>query len=68
MAGPDKDDPEAWPAWLKTTEVAEILRVSRPTVRSMMQRGELTGRLVGRQWRIPASEVRRVLGLDESQR
>lgn len=56
------DAVDDWPAWLKTTEVAALLGTTRMTVRSMISRGELKGCIqVGREWRIPADELRRLI-------
>ena len=39
------------------TEVAKFLRVSRPTVYKLMERGEIRGKKVGRQWRFVRTEI-----------
>jgi excisionase family DNA binding protein len=47
-------------ALLTSSEVARILRVSRPTVRGMLQRRELEGFLCGRILRVTADSVERL--------
>ena len=37
---------------LNLDEVAEALRLSRPTVRDLLSRGIIPGQKLGRQWRI----------------
>lgn len=49
------------PTFLTPREVSEIFRVSVMTVHRMIARGEIEARRVGRQYRIPAESVRRVL-------
>jgi excisionase family DNA binding protein len=58
----DPRAPESWPELLKVSEVAELIRVSEPTVRSMIRRGELEGSKTGRSWRVRASSLRKLLG------
>jgi len=43
--------------WFTTREAAAILRVSTVAVRSMIRAGRMQAKRVGREWRIPASEV-----------
>lgn len=40
---------------LKAAEVAKRLNATPPTVRAMLERGELRGIKVGRSWRVPES-------------
>lgn len=40
---------------LKAADVAKRLNASPPTVRAMLERGELRGIKVGRAWRVPES-------------
>lgn len=44
---------------LTLKQVAAWLQVSERTVLRMMERGEISGRKVGRQWRFEESEVER---------
>ena len=46
---------------LTPAEVAEYLRISRRTVVRWVREGRLRAIRVGRQWRIPAEEVQRVV-------
>ena len=46
---------------LTPAEVAEYLRISRRTVVRWVREGRLRAVRVGRQWRIPAEEVQRVV-------
>lgn len=55
------DDAAEWPTYMTVPEVAEILRVSKMTVYRMVHRGDIEAIRVGRSFRIPAAEVRRVL-------
>lgn len=43
------------------TELASVLRVSPETVRRALRHGTISGIRVGRQWRIPDGEYRRLL-------
>lgn len=45
---------------MTTTEVAASLRVSVATVRRWLTNDDIHGVKVGRDWRIPASEVERI--------
>lgn len=49
------------PRYLTTQELADILSVRPKTVRAWIDRGELRAVKLHRQWRIPASEVDRIL-------
>lgn len=44
---------------LSLGEVADVLKVSIPTLKRHLYAGKLKGRKVGRQWRIEKEEVRR---------
>ena len=60
-----EDDP-----LLRVDEVAERLRVSEETVRRMLRAGRLRGVRLGSTkmgWRIPASELARLLGKSQSE-
>ena len=46
----------------RTTEVAEILNVSWSTVKRWVKEGKIKAIRVGHRWRIPESEVLRLLG------
>lgn len=46
--------------WLPT-ELASVLRVAPETVRRALRHGIISGIRVGRQWRIPDGEYRRLL-------
>ena len=48
--------------FLKTIEVAEVLRVSDETVRAMLRRGDLEGFRSGRSIRIKQESVERLVG------
>ncbi|MBT1279310.1 helix-turn-helix domain-containing protein [Thermoanaerobacter sp. CM-CNRG TB177] len=45
-------------------ELAELLKVSRETVYNWLRSGKLKGIKVVNFWRIPESELNRLLGLD----
>lgn len=45
---------------LTGTEVAEMLGVSSPTITKMRQRGLIRGRVVGKVWKYPKTEVIRL--------
>ena len=47
------------PELLTVAEAAVVLRMSAPTVRRALARGELTGLRVGRQWRIERDALTR---------
>ena len=49
------------PRLLTVSEVAETLRVSRKTLYRYLERGLIHGQKVGGEWRIPASELDRIL-------
>lgn len=44
-------------AYLTLAEVAEVLKLNPRTVRDLVRRRELTGRLVGRRWRFRREDV-----------
>ena len=50
---------------LRVSEVAKLLRVSEPTVRRMIDRGQLPIQHVGESIRVPQGEVERVLTTTE---
>jgi excisionase family DNA binding protein len=50
-------EPDTWPQLLSATEVAGLLLIDRQTVVSMIDRGELAGVKVGKQWRIAPEDV-----------
>ena len=47
---------------LPTTAVAERLHVTSQTIRNWIERGELQAKRIGRNYKIPVSEVERILG------
>jgi excisionase family DNA binding protein len=47
--------------FLKTDEVAKVFSVRPKTVRMWIDRGELRAVKLNRQWRVPASEISRLL-------
>jgi excisionase family DNA binding protein len=47
--------------FLKTDEVAKVFSVRPKTVRMWIGRGELRAVKLNRQWRVPASELSRLL-------
>ena len=49
---------------LTPREVGRQLHVCERTVRNMCERGAINGVQVGRQWRIPVAELRRLLGME----
>ena len=53
--------------YLTTREAADILRISTPTLLRWLKRGHIKGvrpNLIQTGWRIPESEVRRLMLLD----
>jgi excisionase family DNA binding protein len=46
--------------FMKLDETASLLRVNERTARRMIERGQLSATKVGRQWRIPRSEIQRL--------
>jgi excisionase family DNA binding protein len=50
--------------YLTASDVTRLLRIDKSTVYRMAEDGRLPGVKVGRQWRFPADEVQRVLGID----
>ena len=53
----DLHAPQTWPQLLSATEVAGLLLIDRQTVVLMIDRGELAGVKVGKQWRIAPEDV-----------
>lgn len=47
------------PELLTVAEAAVVLRMSAPTVRRALARGELTGLRIGRQWRVERDSLTR---------
>lgn len=47
--------------FLKTDDIARILSVRPKTVRMWIDRGEIRAVKLNRQWRVPVSEVNRLL-------
>lgn len=50
--------------YLTASDVTRLLRIDKSTVYRMAEDGRLPGVKVGRQWRFPADEMQRVLGID----
>ena len=50
-------DPSAPVPFLTLAEVADVLRLNVRTVRELVRRRELSGRLVGRRWRFRREDV-----------
>jgi excisionase family DNA binding protein len=50
-------EPHTWPQLLSATQVAALLLVDRQTVVAMIERGELAGSKIGKQWRIAPEDV-----------
>lgn len=50
----------------KVKEVAEMFRVSMQAVRNMISRGQLAAVKIGKDYRIPVSEVDRILNPQEN--
>jgi excisionase family DNA binding protein len=50
--------------YLTASDVTRLLRIDKSTVYRMAEDGRLPGIKVGRQWRFPADDVYRVLGID----
>lgn len=48
------------PELMTVTEVAKVLRMTSQAIRDMIRRGEISAARVGRQYRIPRSEVERI--------
>ena len=46
---------------LTPAEVAEALRITRQTVYSLIEAGDIEARRIGGQWRIPSTELDRML-------
>ncbi|HAA80520.1 MAG TPA: DNA-binding protein [Thermoanaerobacter sp.] len=49
-------------------EIAENLKVSRKTIYNWIQDGHLKAVKIGHFWRIPESELKRLLKLDEEEK
>lgn len=43
-------------------EVSKILRMTKYTIRKKLRLGEIRGIKVGRDWRIPKSEIQKLIG------
>ena len=52
------------PELMTVTEVAQVLRMSSQAIRDMIKRGEINAVRVGRQYRIPRSEVERITAME----
>lgn len=52
------------PELMTVTEVAQVLRMSSQAIRDMIKRGEINAVRVGRQYRIPRSEVERITAIE----
>lgn len=52
-------EPSSPVPFLTLQEVADVLRLNVRTVRELVRRRELTGRLVGRRWRFRREDVDR---------
>lgn len=52
--------------WYSVSEVAEILGVSKQTVREMLITKKLPGTKAGREWRILKKDVQSFLGISEN--
>ena len=52
------------PELMTVTEVAKALRMSSQAIRDMIKRGEINAVRVGRQYRIPRSEVERITTIE----
>lgn len=50
--------------YLTAADVTRLLRIDKSTVYRMAEDGRLSAVKVGRQWRFPADELERVLGID----
>lgn len=50
-------EPQTWPQLLSATQVAGLLLVDRQTVVAMIDRGELVGSKIGKQWRIAPEDI-----------
>ncbi|MBS6503324.1 MAG: helix-turn-helix domain-containing protein [Clostridium sp.] len=50
-------------AWYSVEEVAELLGVSKQTIRDKLSTKEIKGNKVGREWRILKKEVNSILGI-----
>ncbi len=54
------DTEKPMPELLTVTEVAKVLRVTSQAVRDMIRRGNIQAVRLGRQYRIPRSELDRI--------
>lgn len=52
-------------SWYTVEEVAELLGVSKQTVRDKLSTKEIKGSKVGREWRILKDEINSVLGIEK---
>jgi len=52
------------PELMTVTEVAQVLRMSSQAIRDMIKRGGINAVRVGRQYRIPRSEVERITAIE----
>lgn len=50
-------------SWYSVEEVAELLGVSKQTIRDKLSTKEIKGSKVGREWRILKDEVNSILGI-----
>ena len=62
LAANTNADPRTKHAYLSPSEAATLLRKNTRTLTNMCVRGEVKARKVGREWRIPATEIDRLLG------
>jgi excisionase family DNA binding protein len=66
----DRDRTRGLPELLTVAEVAALVRVSKMTIYRMIRKGELPAIAVGKSYRIPIAEVRRLTrvrgGLDDT--
>lgn len=52
--------------WYSVEEVAELLGVSKQTIRDKLSTKEIKGNKVGREWRILKQEVNSILGISNT--
>ncbi|NJE06942.1 IS607 family transposase [Thermococcus sp. M39] len=50
------------PKYYKASEVAELLNYNKTTIIRWIKAGKIKGQKIGRDWRIPEDEVKRLLG------
>lgn len=56
-------NPEVMPWQLLTTaQVAQRLSLAEATIRAWLRAGKLLGVKVGKSWRVPKSELQRIIG------